>query len=164
MIYIQLIGLLAFCILVLSYYKKNTTTILIYQITSNFIYAVHYFLLGGISGSLVSIIGMVRNITFIKIKSNKILLCIIFIIMYLITAILFYENVYSFFPVLGNSFYLVLMIRNDRKSLLIGGIINSAFWLVYAVIVLSYVGIITESILILSNVFQLTRIKINLEN
>ena len=56
------------------------------------------------------------------------------------------------------------MIRNDRKALLIGGIINSVFWLVYAVIVLSYVGIITESILILSNIFQLTRIKINLEN
>ena len=69
MFYIQLIGLLGFCILVLSFYKKETVTILTYQITSNFAYTVHYFLLGGLSGAFCSLIGIIRNI--VLIKSNK---------------------------------------------------------------------------------------------
>ena len=56
MFYIQLIGLLGFCIVLLSFYKKAPKTILLYQVTSNFIYSVHYFLLGGLSGAFCCII------------------------------------------------------------------------------------------------------------
>lgn len=163
MIYIQLIGLLAFCIVVLSFYKKNPVTILMYQVTSNFAYAVHYFLLGGISGAISNVIGMVRNITFIKVKNNRLFAVIIFILLYLITTIIFYENIYSIFPMCGNSAYLICMMIGDRKSLLIGGILSSSFWLLYAIFVLSYVGMITETILIVSNVIQLIRIKRNVK-
>ena len=148
MIYIQLIGLLAFCILVLSFYKKNTVTILIYQITSNFAYAVHYFLLGGLSGAFCSAISMIRNVIFIKTKSKIIIP--VFIVFYLIVTIVFYENIYSLFPMMANSSYMICMIFNTRKHLLVGGIINSTLWLLYSIFVLSYAGIITESIVIIS--------------
>jgi len=161
MIYIQLIGLLAFCIVVLSFYKKNPTIILIYQITSNFAYAVHYFLLGGISGAISNAIGIIRNLTFIKVKNNRLFAVIIFILLYLITTIIFYENIYSIFPMIGNSSYLICMMRGDRKSLLIGGILSSSLWVLYSIFVLSYVGIVTETILIISNVIQLIRVKSN---
>ena len=88
MIYIQLIGILGFCILVLSFYKKEPVTILIYQITSNFVYAIHYFLLGGLSGAFCSLIGMLRNLILIKINNKKIILLSI-ISMYLIVTIIF---------------------------------------------------------------------------
>ena len=82
MIYIQLIGLLAFFMLVLSYYKTKTITILLYQATANFTYFIHYFLLGGISGGFVSLISVIRNIVLIKFK-NKIT-AIMFILLYLL--------------------------------------------------------------------------------
>lgn len=159
MIYIQLIGLLAFCILVLSYYKKKPITILMYQITSNFAYAVHYFLLGGISGAFNCVISIIRNIVLIKVKNNKVLISLLFIGLYLLVTVIFYENIYSVFPMLANSIYLLLIMKNSRKSILIGGIFDAFFWLIYSIFVFSYVGIVTEGILIVSNTVQLIKIK-----
>ena len=157
MFYIQLIGLLAFCILVLSFYKKDIKVNLVYQITANFIYAVHYFLLGGLSGTFISLIGILRNILLIKVKNNKIIIPILCIPLYLLITILFYEKVYSIFPMVGNALYLYFLLKNNRKSLLIGSIINSIFWILYAIFISSYVTMITESIIIISNSIQLVK-------
>lgn len=161
MFYIQLIGLLGFCVLVLSFYKKETTTILTYQITSNFAYTIHYFLLGGLSGAFCSLIGIIRNITLIKFNNNKVIVPLI-ISLYLLVTIIFYENIYSIFPMIANSIYLISITFKVKKNLLIGAIISSMFWVLYSIFVGSYIIIITESILILSNMIQL--INCNLKN
>ncbi|MBR6690437.1 MAG: YgjV family protein [Bacilli bacterium] len=158
MFYIQLIGLLGFCILVLSFYKKENATILTYQITSNFAYTVHYFLLGGLSGAFCSLIGIFRNIVLIKSNNRKIIIPV-FIFLYLIVTIIFYENIYSVFPFVANSLYLILITFKTKKILLIGAISSSIFWVLYSIFVSSYVSIITESILIVSNVIQLIKLK-----
>ncbi len=155
MIYIQLIGLLAFCVLVLSYYKKDSNTILTYQITSNLAYAVHYFLLGGLSGAFISFVGAIRNIIFVKVKRVNILLVTIFTIIYLIITIIFYESLYSIFPMCANICYLIFISKKDKKNILIGAILNSLFWMLYSTFVYSIVGIVTESILIIFNTVQL---------
>ena len=157
MIYIQLIGFLAFCILVLSFYKKDTVTILTYQITSNFCYAVHYFLLGGITGSFINLTSIIRNITFIKSNNTKLILPI-FIFIYLIIGILFYENIYSLIPIIANSIYMIFMSFKTKKHLLIGEIIGASLWFTYSIFVLSYSGMITEAILIISTTIQLLKL------
>ena len=157
MFYIQLIGLLAFCILVLSFYKKDTATILTYQITSNFAYTVHYFLLGGLSGAFCSLIGIIRNIVLIK-SDNKKVIIPIFTLLYVLVTIVFYEGIYSLFPMIANSTYLVMLTTKNKKNILIGAIISSIFWVLYSIFVSSYVSIVTESILLISNAIQLTKI------
>lgn len=157
MIYIQLIGILGFCIVVLSFYKKETTTILLYQITSNFAYAVHYFLLGGLSGALCCVVGISRNITLIKCNNRKIILPI-FIILYSLIGIVFYEGIYSLLPLLANISYLIAMSYKDKKVLLKGALVSSSGWILYAIFVRSYVSIVTESILLTSNTIQLIRL------
>ena len=157
MFYIQLIGLLGFCILVLSFYKKETTKILTYQITSNFAYTAHYFLLGGLSGAFCSLIGIFRNIALIKSNNRKIIIPI-FILLYFIVTIIFYENIYSIFPMLANSIYLICISLKEKKKLLIGAILSSSLWILYAIFVSSYVSVVTESILIVSNLIQLVKI------
>lgn len=159
MFYIQLIGILAFCVLVLSFYKKETVTILTYQITSNFAYSVHFFLLGGLSGAFCSLIGMIRNIVLIK-SDNKKIIIPLFIFLYLLVTIIFYENIYSIFPMLANLIYLICITLKTKKNILIGAIISSIFWILYSMFVSSYVSIVTESILIVSNTIQLIRLKI----
>lgn len=158
MFYIQLIGLLGFCILVLSFYKKEAITILTYQITSNFAYTVHYFLLGGLSGAFCSLIGIIRNIVLIK-SNNKKIIIPIFILLYLIVTILFYEGIYSLFPMIANSAYLIALTYKKKKPLLFGAIINSILWILYSIFVSSYVSVVTESILIVSNTIQIIRLK-----
>ena len=78
MFYVQLIGVLAFAVLVLSFYKKNANAIIAYQIVSNFAYTVHYFLLGALSGAYISFIGIFRNIAIIRVKKHKKILVGIF--------------------------------------------------------------------------------------
>lgn len=158
MLYIQLIGLLGFCILVLSFYKKETVMILTYQITSNFAYTVHYFLLGGLSGAFCSLIGIIRNIALIKLKKKEIIIPII-ITLYLLVTITFYENIYSIFPMIANSIYLIMIISNKKKNLLIGALLSSIMWILYSIFVSSYVSIVTETILFISNFIQLIKIK-----
>ena len=83
MFYIQLIGVLAFAVLVLSFYKKDPKTIIAYQIVANFAYTVHYFLLGALSGAYISFIGIFRNIAIIKVKKHKKTLVGVVILFYL---------------------------------------------------------------------------------
>lgn len=158
MLYIQLIGILAFCVLVLSFYRKEPRMIIAYQILSNFAYAVHYLLLGALSGAYTSFIGIFRNIAFLKVKKSKNVLAGIVISLYILITIIFYENFYSIFPMIANSSYLITMIKGSRKSLIIGGIISSGLWLFYAIFVHSYASMITESILLVSNTIQLIKL------
>lgn len=158
MFYIQLIGLLGFCILVLSFYKKETVTILMYQITSNFAYTVHYFLLGALSGAFCSLIGMIRNIIFIKFNNKKIIIPII-LSLYILVTLIFYEGIYSLLPMVANSTYMIFMSFKTKKSLLIGALINSILWIIYSIFVSSYVSIVTEAILIISNTIQFIKIE-----
>ena len=157
MFYIQLIGLLGFCIVLLSFYKKESKTILLYQVTSNFIYSVHYFLLGGISGAFCCIIGMFRNITLIK-SNKKNIIIPIFITLYLIITLLFYEGVYSILPLLANVIYLIFIAYKDKRILLIVANLSSICWILYSIVVGSYVGAITETILLISNIINLIKI------
>lgn len=154
MFYIQLIGLLGFSILILSFYKKEPKMILTYQVTSNFAYTVHYFLLGALSGAFCSLIGIVRNAVLIKFNNKKFIIPI-FSILYLIVTILFYEGIYSVLPMIANIIYLISITQKNKKTILIGAIISSAFWVIYAIFVNSYASIITESILMISNFIQL---------
>ncbi len=158
MLYIQLIGILGFCLLVLSYYKKKTKEIIIYQTVSNFAYFIHYFLLLALPGAFCSLIGILRNILFIKTNINKKIIFSLMFLLYLTVTIVFYEDLYSIFPIVGNASYMGFMVTNNRDKILIGGIINSVMWFSYSIFVSSYSGMITEMILIISNIILLIRL------
>ena len=159
MLYIQLIGLLAFLVLVLSFYKKDTIKILIYQMTSNFAYAVHYFLLGAISGAFVSIVSIIRNILFLCVKGKRKIIVPVLAFLYLSCTYIFYENIYSILPAIANITYMMFMLKNSRKWLLKGETICALMWLIYGIFVKSYSEMLAESILFISTVIQLSKYK-----
>lgn len=159
MFYIQLIGFLAFFVLVLSFYKKDPKIIISYQIVATFAYTVHYLLLGALSGAYISFIGIFRNIAVIKVKKHKKTLIGIVILLYMLVTLVFYEGIHSLFPIVANSAYLITMVIGTKKSLLIGGIISPVLWASYGLFVRSYASAITETILLVSNTIQLIRLK-----
>ena len=158
MFYIQLIGVLAFLIYVLSFYRKTPKMILIYQIVGNFAYAMHYFLLGALSGAFINFVGMFRNISLMNVKKFKNIIGIVVVLLYLLITIIFFEGVYSVLPLVANSQYVFAILNGTRKNLLVGGIIGSLLWILYATCVNSYSGVVTESILVISNTVQLLRL------
>lgn len=156
---IQSLGILAFCILLLSYTRKTPTLILTYQCVSSSIYSLHYFLLGALSGAFTTFTGIFRNIAFMKVKKHREIVVVIVICIYVLITTIFYENVHSLFPAVANSCYVIAIYKGTRKSLLIGGLISSSLWCTYACMVGSYTCMGTELIVLTTNIIHLINIK-----
>ena len=139
MLYIQYIGFLGFLVYVLSYSRSTYNKVLLYQLTANFAYTVHYFLLGGISAAFVCALDMLKDLVFMKRKKGGLNCAIVFIFLYSLVTYVFYEN--------------------DKEWVLKGGIATACMWLPYNIIVHSYSGIVSEIIITSSAVINLWRMK-----
>ena len=159
MLYIQLIGVLAFCVWILSYYRKEVRDILIFQSASNALYFIHYLLLGALSGAYLSVIGILRNIFFLIFKKSKKIVGFVFIIAYILITIVFYEGLHSLIPMFAGSIYIIYMLKDEKLSLIKGELACKILWITYNIFVHSYSGIITETILLVSCVVQIIKIK-----
>lgn len=159
MIYIQLIGFLGFLMYTLSYSRSTYNKVLLYQLTANFAYTVHYFLLGGISAAFVCALDMMKDLVFIKRKKGGYNCAIVFIILYSLVTYVFYESPASFLPLLGSSVSVLVLVKNDKEWVLKGGIITACLWLPYNIIVHSYSGTISEIIIISSAAINLWNMK-----
>ena len=65
-VFIQILGFVAWLLLVYSYYRENTNKILIFQILSTILFCVHYYLLGAYSGLLICIYEVIRDYSYYK--------------------------------------------------------------------------------------------------
>ena len=150
MIYIQLIGFLGLLVYTLSYSRSTYNKVLIYQLTANFAYTVHYFLLGGISAAFICAIDMLKDVVYMNLKKDRYKCAFIFVLLYFFVTYVFYENPASLLPLIGSSISVFVLSKNDKKWLLKGGIITASMWLPYNILVHSYSGIVAETIIILS--------------
>ena len=148
-IIIQLIGLIAYIILAISYYKKDKKEILFMQIFSTFTFAVHYYFLDGITATvcnLISVLAIIIIYFFEKhnLKNKKALVFSIVPLLVLI-SLFTYENIYSIFPIIASTIVLISFVLSNENVVRISGIIAALCWGVYAVIYKSYPGIAFES-------------------
>lgn len=150
----QLLGFVYAFFLLLSFFGKNAKSILLYQTISFFFKGLHYFLLGGASGFLISFVSGVRNLIFVKIKTNK-YVTIMFIIIYIIIGIFTFNSFFSIFPVIATIIYTAVINFNRVLYLKLGMLITSMAWLIYNIYIISYSGIIVQVILIISNIIAL---------
>ena len=70
-ILIQLIGLLAGIILILSYFRKDTNKVLSFHIISNTLDFIHYLLLGAYSGEFIYLLEGTRDFLYYKTDKDK---------------------------------------------------------------------------------------------
>ena len=153
----QGLGFIYALFLMLSNFGKTTKQILLLQTISFFFKSVHYYLLGGISGFLTSIISMLRNLIFTKIKSNK-TWTIVFILIYLIIGFMTYTTLGSILPIIATIFYTIIVNKNNPSYLRWGMLITSIIWLLYNIYIISYSGIITQVIILFSNVIAIIKL------
>lgn len=147
----QLLGIIYALFLILSNFGKNTRQILLLQTFSFFFKAFHYYLLGGVSGFLTSVISMIRNLIFYKVKESKIW-TILFILIYLIIGIITYKNFYTLLPVLATIGYTFIINYNNPKYLRLGMLLTSSTWLIYNIYINSYSGIIIQVFMLVSGI------------
>ena len=153
----QILGFIYALFLILSNFGKSTKQILFLQTISFFFKTLHYYLLGGISGFLTSLISMIRNIIFYKIKESKIWI-VFFIIIYIIIGIITLKSIYTLLPVFATIIYTLIINYNNPKYLRYGIFITSLTWLIYNIYIISYSGIIIQIIMLISNIIAIIKL------
>lgn len=115
--------------------------------------------LGGYSGALISICGLVRNLyCAISKKANKIISFSIIAITFIISMIFTFDKWYDLLPIIASTSYgLVILNTKDIVKSKIALIINCSLWLVYGAIIYNFVGIIFKTIMIISTTQSLIK-------
>lgn len=158
-LFIQLIGLLAWLILLISFRQKTEKKILFIQAIADFVYTLHYIFLGAVSGAIVAGVCLSRDIVYYKAK-NRLYAYYFYLSFYIIMIlwnIIVVRDIYMTFPFIATSItgYAFTL---KRKEIVMGSLMASALWIWYNLLVYSIVGIFTESLLVISNITVLLAI------
>ena len=152
-IFIQIIGFLAWGILAISYYRKDTDHILVFQVISTILFCLHYLLLNAYSGLLICIYEVIRDYSYYKTdKDNYIFLGSALV--YGISAYVTFTSVLDLFPYFASlldGFFLT----KRRIIVVFGAVITYTLWFIYDMYALSYSGAITDAIIVISNLYIL---------
>lgn len=157
-IFIQLIGIIAWIFLLISYYREDTNKILIFQIISTILYGIHYYLLGAHTAIYICIFSLIIDYSYYKTDLDKYIFYIS-IPIYIIIGIINYKIVSDILPIIS-SLVDGYTLTKHKKIVVIGAVISYTLWIIYDIRVESYSGVITDIILAVSNIFILTKINI----
>ena len=122
---------------------------------ANVLDIIHYILLAAYSGCITKVIALIRNeIIIIKEKNkklnNNIVLIAIFII-YLVSGILTYKNIYSILPIIAAMIYLYFVWNGNELRVKKAAFYCYFLWLIYNICVFSIAGITSNIVSIVSS-------------
>ena len=148
MFLIQFIGAVGYTLLSLSYFKKEKRQILFMQIISYLFFALHYYFLSGITGTICNLLGLFSLLSiylFEKYKlKNKLFISVLFILLIFIINMMTFQNIYSIFPMIASIIVIVSFFSNDETFIRKIGIVSAICWLIYAIVYKSYISLIFE--------------------
>lgn len=148
-ILIQLISVVAWIFLFLSFYRKNTDKILVFQIIATLLYCVHYYFLGAYSGLLMCAFEAIFDYGYYKTDKDK-YLYLISVPVRIICGLFSFNTLFDVLPIIA-SLIDGYILTKGKKVVVIGAIISYTLWTIYNICVMSYSGAITDGILVLSN-------------
>ncbi len=156
----QALGIIAVILGFINYQVKTREQVLFVHITTTICFAVHYMCLGAWAGMTMNFVGFVRNIVFYFVgKNGKVprFWAIGFAVLMVAMGLVGWEAWYSVLAVVGisiNSYAMSFSNPNNiRKSILV----TSPMVLIYNVFVMSFGGMIYESVVIISSVIGIIR-------
>lgn len=149
-IIIQIVGALAWLFLYLSYHRKTTNKILIFQIIANILFIIHYFCLGAYTGLAICFVEIIFDYLYYKTNDDK-LLFKVSVPLRILCGVLTYGGPIDILPIVAsiNDGY-ALTFR--KKKLVRGAITTYVLWFIYDLSTLSISGAITDAIIVITNV------------
>ena len=148
----SILGLGAMISLFLIYQQKNRKKILLCKLSADIFWVLHYFTLGATAGMIPNFVGIFRELVFVNRKkwTNSPLWAVLFIAINFAWGISSYNCWYDILPIIASAVVTIsLWIDNPRLMKLISIPVSLAFFM-YDLFVLSYVGMINESIAVMS--------------
>lgn len=151
---VWILGIGAMISLFVSHQQKTRKGILVGKLCADLFWSAHYVYLGAFAGMIPNFIGIFREVVFINRRqykfTGKSIIPIAFILANITLGIISFEEWFDILPILASAFVTFsLWINNPRLTKSISIPVSSAF-LIYDVFVHSYMGIINESIAIIS--------------
>jgi len=148
-ILIQGIGILAWLMLILSYYRKDTNKILVFQIVGTFLYCLHYGLLGAWSGLFICACETLFDLGYYKTDKDR-YIYMASIPIRIIGGLIGFSSIIDVLPICA-SLIDGYSLTKKKKIVVIGAVISYTLWVIYDIFVMSYSGAITDGMIVLSN-------------
>ena len=160
----QFFGFVAVILGFLSFQMKTSKNLLVVQTFTSLVFSLHYLLLGAFPAALLNAVGIIRNIVYNR-KDKKALLDKavpwVFAVMMVVLGLWSWQGIHSFLVIAGIGINTVCLSlknpQNIRKSILV----SSPLVLMYDVFEFSLGGMIYETVVIISSVIGIVRLKNN---
>ncbi len=157
----QLVGAAAMILLFLSYQVNERKIILIFQVCISICWTVHYGMLGATAGVLINILCFIRNITFSyrdKYRwSSGIWMPIIICAAEVIATVAVWGGPVDILALIGAPLQTTALWMKKPKYIRLLMLFASPLWMVYDYFNGSYVGILTETIVMISLLIAMFR-------
>jgi len=152
----EILALLAWFFVIFSYWKNKDNKMLYLQIISVIFFSLSYFFLGAYTATLVCTFEIIRDYLYIKMDAKKVFVCTIPI--YSIIGICTYDGFLSLLSIAASLNDGYALIYKERKVVFLA-LITYFLWLIYDVFYFSIPNIVAESVLLISNIIILERMK-----
>lgn len=148
-IFIQGIGILAWIMLILSYHRKDTNKILVFQIIGTVLYCLHYGLLGAYSGLFICAFEAIFDFGYYKTDKDR-YIYIASVPIRVIGGLLSFKIWADILPIFA-SLVDGYTLTKKKRIVVLGAVISYTLWVIYDLFVGSYSGAITDGMVVLSN-------------
>ena len=158
----QIFGVIVVILGFITYQIRTQKALLFVQTVTALVFVIHYLLIGAVSGMVLNIVAMIRNLVYsrrdLKLFSGK-WWPIAFAVIMGITGMLFWQDWYSVFVVAGLVINSVCMSFKDPQKIRKSILVTSPLVLVYNAFALSFGGMIYESVAIISALIGIIRFR-----
>ena len=163
----QIAVILTYFFFIATYQVKTRKTILVLSMIANVWLGISYFLLSAWAGVATSIIAIARSLVFVKfIKEDKIskhdiIILIIFGVVILTSGIITYDGLLSLLPIFATLVYTYAVWQKDTHTYKQIGALVSVIWIAYNIYVKSILGVVFETMMVISAIIGLIKDKRN---
>ena len=161
-IFAYIFGIGAMIALFSIYQQSSRKKLLISKLIADVCWVVHYLCLGAYGGAIPNFVGIFRELVFVNRENKKwanlTLWPFVFIITNLLLGLRTFAAPINLLPILGSAFVTVaLWLKKPMLTKIMSFPVSTAF-LIYDIFVGSWIGVISESISLISIIIALIKI------
>ncbi|MBR1987810.1 MAG: YgjV family protein [Clostridia bacterium] len=162
----QIFGIIALVLVCIGYFTKTKPTFLIIQTIANFFYASAFYVVEAYVGAFIVVISIFRCMYLYFAEKHsfkyKIHLLPIFVVLYTIITIIFWQNPYDFMPLITTIMFTFGFTIKNMKKMLYFLIIPNVILVVYNILTTTYASALLdliEAIVIVVAIIKLNKNK-----
>lgn len=160
----QLVGFIALAFSITVFQKNKRRLMLLLQMSSAFLFAIHFALLGAWTGSAMNFVNTLRSYIFAnkgnKYWANNKVWVLVFILLFSIFTLITWQGWISLLPLIAMISGTIAFWLDNPRHIRLLSLISPPAWFIYNLTFNSYPGMIIEVLLFLSIIIGIFRFDI----